>query len=31
MALSSRDYTSIKVVQVSHDQVDVRYGIFRGI
>ena len=31
MALSSRDYTIIKVVQETHHQGDVRYGASRGI
>ena len=31
MALSIRDYIIIKVVQVTHDQGDVRYGTCRGI
>ena len=31
MALSIRDYTIIKVVQATHNQGDVRYGINRGI
>ena len=31
MSLSIRDYTFIKVVQASHQQGDVRYGVSRGI
>ena len=31
MALSIRDYTIIKVVQATHHQGDVMYGISRGI
>ena len=30
MALKIRDYTIIKVVQVTHHQGDVRYGTSRG-
>ena len=31
MALSVRDYTIIKVVQATHHQGNVKYGISRGI
>ena len=31
MALTTKDYTIIKVVQATHHQVDVRYGTCRGI
>ena len=31
MSLSIRDYTLIKVVQASHHQGDVKYGVSRGI
>ena len=31
MTLRIRNYTIIKVVQATHHQSDVRYGIYRGI
>lgn len=31
VTLSTRDYAMVKVVQATHHEGDVRYGVFRGI